>query len=109
MLDFSHDESELNTDYFRFKGYSNRLTFNELAAQVFIFYAAGFEPPSLLSTFTLYEVSVHKEIQRRVQEECDRVLRASGGKITYEGIQVRYNFQRGIFSPVRTSFDFSYG
>jgi len=32
-------------------------------------------------------LAINQDIQRKVQEECDRVLRESNGKVTYEAIQ----------------------
>jgi hypothetical protein len=38
-------------------------------------------------TFCLYELSLHQDIQDRLREEIDVVLRKHDGKLTYEGIQ----------------------
>jgi len=64
-----------------------RITLDEVAAQVYVFYIAGFETTSTLTSFTLYKLALNKDIQRKVQEECDRVLRETNGKVTYEAIQ----------------------
>jgi hypothetical protein len=63
------------------------LSMNSLAAQAFVFFAAGFETSSTTMTFCLYELSLHQDIQERVREEIDVVLRKHGGKITYDAIQ----------------------
>ena len=63
------------------------LSTNSLAAQAFIFLAAGFETTSSILTFCLYELSLHKDIQDRLRDEIDVVLQEHEGKITYEGIQ----------------------
>jgi hypothetical protein len=58
-----------------------------LAAQAFVFFVGGFQTSSTTMTFSLYELSLHPEIQDRVREEIDDVLKKHDGKITYEAIQ----------------------
>jgi hypothetical protein len=60
---------------------------NSLAAQAFVFFAAGYETSSTTMTFCLYELSLHQDIQNRLREEIDVVLLKHDGKLTYEGIQ----------------------
>jgi cytochrome P450 family 6 len=63
------------------------LSMNSLAAQAFVFFGAGFETSSTTMTFCMYELSLHQDIQERVREEIDVVLKKYDGKITYEAIQ----------------------
>jgi cytochrome P450 family 6 len=60
---------------------------DSLAAQAFVFFIAGFETSSTTMTFCLYELSLHQDIQERLREEIDVVLKKHDGKITYESIQ----------------------
>jgi hypothetical protein len=60
---------------------------NSLAAQAFVFFLAGYETSSTTMTFCMYELSLHQDIQERVREEIDVVLKKHDGKITYEAIQ----------------------
>ncbi|XP_023712683.1 probable cytochrome P450 6a14 [Cryptotermes secundus] len=69
------------------KSDENGLSMNSLAAQAFVFFAAGFETSSTTMTFCLYELSLHQDIQERLREEIDIVLKKHEGKITYEAIQ----------------------
>jgi hypothetical protein len=63
------------------------LTMNSLAAQAFVFYIGGFETSSTTMTFCLYELSLHQDIQERLRDEIDVVLKKHNGKLTYEAIQ----------------------
>lgn len=67
------------------------LTVEEVAAQAWIFYAAGFETSSSTMSFALFELARNLQCQRRVQEEIDRVMAKYGGQITYESLaEMRY-------------------
>lgn len=50
------------------------LTLDEITAQSFIFYAAGFGTSSGTMSFCLYEIAKNDDIQRTIQEEIDTVL-----------------------------------
>ncbi|PNF26763.1 hypothetical protein B7P43_G18296, partial [Cryptotermes secundus] len=63
------------------------LSIDSLAAQAFVFFLAGFETSSTTTTFCMYELSLHQDIQERLREEIDVVLKKHEGKITYEAIQ----------------------
>lgn len=62
------------------------MTLNEICAQTFVFFAAGFETSSTTLSYCLYELAKNREIQLRVQEEIDKVLEEHDGKLTYESI-----------------------
>jgi cytochrome P450 family 6 len=57
-----------------------------IAAQVFVFFIAGFETSSSTMTFCLYELALNPNIQDRVRNEIDTVLKRHGGNITYESV-----------------------
>lgn len=63
------------------------LTIEEIAAQCFVFFVAGFETSSTTMTFALYELARHKDIQTNVRKEIETVLAKYDGQITYEAIQ----------------------
>lgn len=64
---------------------SKKLSMNQIAANVFVFFIAGFETSSSTMSFCLFELARNPEIQRKVQEEVDRVFEsASTEEITYE-------------------------
>lgn len=59
-------------------------TFHEIAAQCFMFFAAGFETTSTTMTFCLFELAQNQEIQNKTREEIQQVLAKHDGKFTYE-------------------------
>ncbi|XP_045460602.1 probable cytochrome P450 6a14 [Harmonia axyridis] len=64
----------------------NRITMNEITAQAFVFFQAGFETSSTTMTFCLYELARNKEIQKKLRTEIIQTLDRHGGKITYENV-----------------------
>jgi cytochrome P450 family 6 len=63
------------------------MSMNCLAAQVFLFFAAGFETSSTTMTFCLYELAINSDIQEILRNEVDTVLEKHEGNISYEAIQ----------------------
>ncbi|CAH0717160.1 unnamed protein product, partial [Brenthis ino] len=58
-----------------------------LAAQVFIFFAAGFETSSSASSFLLHMLAYHPEVQERCQKEVDEILKKYDGKLSYDVVK----------------------
>ncbi|XP_055696378.1 probable cytochrome P450 6a14 isoform X2 [Lutzomyia longipalpis] len=68
-----------------------KLTFEELAAQIFIFFVGGFDTSSATMTFALYEMALNQDIQDRVREKVKTVLEKHGGEYTYEAcMELKY-------------------
>lgn len=63
------------------------LTIEDIAAQCFVFFVAGFETSSTTMSFALYELARHKAMQANVRKEVEEVLEKHEGNITYEAIQ----------------------
>lgn len=62
------------------------LTLDEMTAQAFIFFSAGFETSSTTMSFCLFELARNQEIQCKVQDEIDLVLSKHDGKLTYDSM-----------------------
>ncbi|RZC32213.1 p450 domain containing protein, partial [Asbolus verrucosus] len=63
------------------------LTIEEMAAQSFVFFVAGFETSSTTMAFALYELARRQDLQQKVRDEIEPVLEKHQGQITYEAIQ----------------------
>lgn len=64
---------------------SGVLTPNEIAAQSFIFFLAGYETTATVIFFTVYELALNREIQIKIREDIRNALEKHGD-ITYEMI-----------------------
>ncbi|CAH2107766.1 unnamed protein product [Euphydryas editha] len=77
-----------------------------IAAQVFVFFAAGFETSSSATSTTLHELAYHPEVQSKVHEEIDRVLAKYDNKLSYDAIKemtyLEWTLKEGmrIFPPL---------
>lgn len=58
-----------------------------MAAQVLIFFAAGFETSSSATSYTLHQLAFHPEEQKKCQQEIDEVLKRHGGKLSYDAVK----------------------
>ncbi|XP_013134074.1 PREDICTED: cytochrome P450 6B5-like [Papilio polytes] len=72
----SEDEQERKLD----------LTDDIIAAQAFVFYAGGYETSASTMSFMLYEMARNPDLQDRVIQEVDDVMRKYDGKLTFEAL-----------------------
>ncbi|XP_055696377.1 cytochrome P450 6A1-like isoform X1 [Lutzomyia longipalpis] len=67
------------------------MSFEELAAQTFLFFIAGFETSSSTMTFALYELAQDQKVQNQAREEVNRILEKYNGQYTYEAcMEMKY-------------------
>lgn len=76
-----------------------RLTVNELAAQAFVFFLAGFETSSTVMTFALYELALNPDIQERLREEIKMILARHENQITY-GAMMEMTYMEMVIDEV---------
>lgn len=62
------------------------MSYEEIAAQVFIFYIAGTESTSSTASFTLHELTRNPTLMKRAQDDIDATLALHDGQVTYESI-----------------------
>ncbi|XP_049762223.1 LOW QUALITY PROTEIN: cytochrome P450 6k1-like [Schistocerca cancellata] len=56
----------------------SQLSVEDMAAQAFVFFAAGFETSSTATSFTLHELALNPDIQSKLHDEIDAVLEENG-------------------------------
>ncbi|XP_035781524.1 cytochrome P450 6a2-like [Anopheles albimanus] len=78
-----------------------RLTFEEIAAQAFIFFTAGFETSSGAMTYTLYELALNEEIQQRARECVLTELERHDGELTYDSFKNMLYLDQCIYETLR--------
>jgi cytochrome P450 family 6 len=62
-----------------------KLSFDQVAAQTFVFFIAGFETSSSTMNFCLFELCRNPEVQKKVHEELDKFCKTRDAKdFTYE-------------------------
>jgi cytochrome P450 len=62
-------------------------TDEDVAAQAITFFGDGFETSSSALSFLLYSLATNPDVQERVREEVDTVLKRHGDKLTFDSIQ----------------------
>ncbi|KAK9884822.1 hypothetical protein WA026_009049 [Henosepilachna vigintioctopunctata] len=79
----------------------NRITLDEIAAQAFIFFEAGFETSSATMAFCLFELAKDKNIQNKVREEIKRVLSKYDNVLTYDAAMEMHYLEQTINETLR--------
>lgn len=79
-VDDENEKTEATID-----GRNKKLTFNEIAAQAFVFFLAAFETAGSAVTFCLFELARNPKIQQKVHEEIDKVLNSQ--EVTYDSVK----------------------
>ncbi|XP_020800177.1 probable cytochrome P450 6a20 [Drosophila serrata] len=77
------------------------ITFNELAAQAFIFFLAGFETSSTTMGFALFELACNQDIQDKLRTEIDGVLKKHNGKLDYDSMRELTYLEKVIDETLR--------
>ncbi|XP_063630138.1 cytochrome P450 6B2-like [Cydia splendana] len=71
-----------------------------IAANVFMFFAAGFETASNSTSFTLHALAYNPDKQKKVQQEIDRVLGKHKNKLSWDAIKemqyLEWTFKEGL-------------
>ena len=63
-----------------------QISVDEVTAQSFVFFAAGFETSATTMSMLLYELALNPSIQNRVRDEIYAVLEKHDGRLSYEAV-----------------------
>ncbi|XP_070497146.1 cytochrome P450 6d3-like [Chironomus tepperi] len=66
---------------------SKEMSYDEIAANVFLFYIAGAETSSSTISYMIYELARNDELMARAKADIEETLKKHDGKITYESIK----------------------
>ncbi|GJQ81669.1 Cyp6a9 [Trypoxylus dichotomus] len=67
------------------------MTVEEISAQAFVFFVAGFETSSTTMTFCLHELAFNQDVQDKLREEIREAHIKNDGKLTYDAVmEMRY-------------------
>ncbi|GJQ73206.1 Cyp6a9 [Trypoxylus dichotomus] len=77
------------------------LTIDDVVAQAFIFFLAGFDTSATTLTFALFELAHNYKMQQKVREEVEAILIKYDGQITYEGINEMKYMERVVQETLR--------
>ncbi|EDW74915.1 uncharacterized protein Dwil_GK15643 [Drosophila willistoni] len=104
-LDYRDKHHVQRNDFFNLlmelrKEENGGLTFNQLAAQAFVFFLAGFETSSSTMGFALYLLALHPEIQDKAREEVNEVF-AKHKEFNYEAMKELKYLQQILYETMR--------
>nr|QZM07447.1 cytochrome P450 monooxygenase CYP6SZ2 [Lasioderma serricorne] len=72
----------------------HQITFEEVVAEAFLFFLAGFETSSTTGTFCLFELAQNQEVQQKLRDEIRETLEKNEGHVTYEAVhEMKYMSQ----------------
>lgn len=77
------------------------ISIEQCAAQIFIFYVAGFESSASTIAFTLAEISANPDIHKRLQNEIHEKLRKYDGTLTYECLKEMDYLESCVLETIR--------
>ncbi|VEN42421.1 unnamed protein product [Callosobruchus maculatus] len=77
------------------------LSIDDIVAECFLFFVAGFETSSSAISFACYELSQHPEIQEKVRDEIETTLERHEGKLSYEAVMEMTYMDKVVYEALR--------
>jgi cytochrome P450 family 6 len=77
------------------------VTIEQIAAQSFIFFLAGYETSSSTMTYCLYEFSVDEDIQEKARQSVKDVLDKHGNQLTYDAVSDMHYLEQCVDETLR--------
>ncbi|KAG4068038.1 hypothetical protein HA402_003944 [Bradysia odoriphaga] len=78
-----------------------QVTLQEITAQAFVFFLAGFETSSTTMAYCLYELSLSQDIQSRARKEIHDVLTKYNGEFTCDAVKEMHYINQIINESLR--------
>ncbi|XP_011641127.1 cytochrome P450 9e2-like isoform X1 [Pogonomyrmex barbatus] len=78
-----------------------QLTIEDMVAQAFVFFFNGFESTSTLMCFAAHEIAVNQDIQKKLQNQIDQVLKENNGQVLYEAVNAMEYLDAVIYETLR--------
>jgi cytochrome P450 family 6 len=82
----------------------DRLTFDEIAAQAFIFFLGGFETTSTTLTYALHLLALNQEIQETARRSIQEILERYDGQWCYEAV-MKMEYVGQVIEGIAKIFD----
>ncbi|XP_076273987.1 putative cytochrome P450 6a17 isoform X2 [Rhynchophorus ferrugineus] len=90
-IKYRQDNNIVRKDFLQLLIQNDSVTVDEIIAQCFVFFLAGFETSSTAMTFALFELASNQHIQKKLREEIEEVLKKFNGNLTYDAvIEMKY-------------------
>ncbi|KAF7271594.1 hypothetical protein GWI33_015546 [Rhynchophorus ferrugineus] len=66
---------------------TGRITDDDIVAQCFLFFVAGYDTSASTLSYALYELAQHQDIQNKMREEICEVLKKYDNQLTYDALK----------------------
>ncbi|CAH0561305.1 unnamed protein product [Brassicogethes aeneus] len=83
------------------KNSATSITFNQLAAQAFLFYFGGFDTSSNLVSYAFFELAYNPDVQKKLQAEIKKVFEKYDGDLTYDSLNEMKYMHMAILETLR--------
>lgn len=85
-----------------------RFSTDNIVANVFTFFVAGFESSSVTTTFALVELALNHGIQDKVRDEVRNVLKEHDGQLSYEAVTKMQYLEQVVKGELVSRFEFKF-
>lgn len=77
------------------------VTVEQIAAQSFVFFLAGYETSSSTMTYCMYELSVNQQVQEKARNSVMEVLKRHNNQFTYESVGEMHYLEQCVNETLR--------
>ncbi|XP_060537016.1 probable cytochrome P450 6a20 [Cylas formicarius] len=77
------------------------LSKEDIVAQCFLFFTAGYETSASTITFAMYEIAQNQEVQQKIRDEINKALEKCDGKLTYKVVSEMTYLEKVVQETLR--------